>query len=119
MFRYVHLAFSVLGTLPLEYRTKPIFKAGLASEATTTGAPAEANAKAASEAATNNDLNIKFPISFAKQICVMRCTRCAAWAIYQRGDVGPASTIDPKRPIASGCFAERRRVASLAQPLLS
>ena len=62
MFWYVHLAFSVPGTLPLEYRTKPIFNAGWASEARATDAPAEANTKAVSETPRNNDLNMKFPV---------------------------------------------------------
>src|SRR5882672_8797055 len=61
MFWYVHLAFSVPGTLPLEYRTKPMFNVGWASEATATDVPPEANTKAVSEAAMNNDLNMKFP----------------------------------------------------------
>jgi len=44
-----------------------MFNVGWASEATATDVPPEANTKAVSEAAMNNDLNMKFPIFLCEE----------------------------------------------------
>src|SRR5450759_447093 len=110
MFWYVHLAFSVPGTLPLEYKTKPIFNAGWASEARATDAPPETNTKAVNEVAMNNDLNMKFPI-FLCETSLPHAPHQTPRQVTRA--VAPTGSVDLKVPVTTDSCRKVERACSL------
>jgi hypothetical protein len=117
MFWYVHLAFRVPGTFPLEYRTKPIFNAGWASEARATDPPPEANTKVVSEAAMNNDLNMKYPI-FLVRSKPASCAAPTALCRHVTRAVAPTGTVYPKQSVVNVGFTAGRTTAPYGIPSL-
>src|SRR6266850_3061558 len=111
MFWYVHLAFSVPGTLPLVYRTKPIFNACRASEAIATDALPAATTKLVSNVLTNNDLRIEH-LTFvrAKQVSLTPYCRPTVQA-------DPTGTVDPlaglERELCGPCATSVNRIPTV------